>query len=384
MQVFQSGQKSKLEALMSGISSQPLILRIKIGGTAHECNVMLLGLDAENKMGDDRYTVFHNQLRSSEDALVMQSDVNNEKVFFIDLQRLPHLIRRLNLAVAVQKGDFQAVDNIEITLSVGSKDVNPLVKYSITGREFQKQRAIMLFDVYFKDVWRVGAVGQGFDGGLDALIRHFGGTENDVKRLSAPSIKSPTVQKITLEKQGQSTRISLNKSSDQDFIHINLNWDRGGSVLRAPSDLDLGCMYVLNDGHRGVIQALGGHFGAKHAHPFIMLDGDDRTGDVNKGENITIFRPDLIHTVLIFAFIYEGTNNFTHVNAHLTMCDTRKNEVAVRLNNPDIHHTFCGIALVENYGGEIKITKEERYFDNHSNCDKHYGFGFKWEAGSKS
>ncbi|MFC6592777.1 hypothetical protein ACFP81_12735 [Deinococcus lacus] len=48
-----------------------------------------------------------------------------------------------------------------------------------------------------------------------------------------------------------------------------------------------------------------------------------------------------------------------------------------------MRRTFCAIALIENYGGDIKVTKEERYFTGHQACDQHYGFGFNWAAGSK-
>ena len=43
-------------------------------------------------------------------------------------------------------------------------------------------------------------------------------------------------------------------------------------------DLDLGCLYELADGRKGVIQALGNAFGSLNRRPWILLDGDDRTG----------------------------------------------------------------------------------------------------------
>ena len=164
---------------------------------------------------------------------------------------------------------------------------------------------------------------------------------------------------------------------------MNLNWERGGGLFRAGADLDLGCMYVMNDGSRGVIQALGNRFGSERLAPHIELDHDDRTGAARDGENLTIYRPDLIHTVLIFAFIYEGTSDFTRVKGRLSLKDPRGNEITVQLSNPDMRRTFCAIASVENVGGEVKITKEERYFGDHQECDEHYGFGFRWSAGNK-
>src|SRR5439155_16159361 len=50
-----------------------------------------------------------------------------------------------------------------------------VARYSFGGSEFSTERAVMLGDLYLKDVWRFAAVGQGFDGGLDALLKNFGG-----------------------------------------------------------------------------------------------------------------------------------------------------------------------------------------------------------------
>ena len=44
-------------------------------------------------------------------------------------------------------------------------------------------------------------------------------------------------------------------------------------------DLDLGCLYELQSGERGAIQAFGDLFGKFDEAPFITLSGDDRTGD---------------------------------------------------------------------------------------------------------
>jgi len=200
------------------------------------------------------------------------------------------------------------------------------------------------------------------------------------------------LSKVTLEKQGQRASISLRKDAGQQPVHVNLNWDKGGGTRRGifglpvavgDSDLDLGCMYVMKDGDMGVIQALGGRFGSERFPPYIMLDKDDRSGQALDGENLYILRPDLIQQVLVFAFIYQGTSDFTAVNGRLNVKDAGGNEIFIRLNNPDARRTFCAIAMFENVGGRIEVSKEERYFQGHQDCDQHYGFGFQWKAGSK-
>ena len=84
-----------------------------------------------------------------------------------------------------------------------------------------------------------------------------------------------------------------------------------GSLLGGGSngvDLDLGCMFEFKDGSKGIVQALGNHFGQLDRSPYIFLDGDDRTGSVSLGENLYINGKhwDQIKRVMVFAFIYEG------------------------------------------------------------------------------
>ncbi|MFC6592776.1 TerD family protein [Deinococcus lacus] len=335
MQTFQTGQKSQLAQLPGYQAGQRLTLSARVTGPG-DYDLILFGLDAAGKLTDDRYMIFYNQPRSPEGAIESVTGPRGERSFTVDLGRLPPSIQRLSLAATTDQGHFGQIDHAEMTLM----GPGPLAGYRVTGRDFTSERAIMLFDLYFKDVWRAGAVGQGFSGGLAALVRHYGGEvadsplSNPPQRPPAPPPSPPpppppppappqpassvNLNKVTLDKPGQSARLSLRKGEAVQPVRINLNWDRAGRYGRA-ADLDLGCMYVMNDGDMGVIQALGNHYGSDRFEPYIMLDKDDRTGEDQDGENLTIHRPELIHTVLIFAFIYEGTSDFTHVNGRLTL-----------------------------------------------------------------
>jgi uncharacterized protein (AIM24 family) len=72
-----------------------------------------------------------------------------------------------------------------IRIVAGGEEV---VRYAFTGSEFTTERAVMLGDFYLKDVWRFAAVGQGFDGGLDALLKNFGG---EVAEEEQPAAQPP-------------------------------------------------------------------------------------------------------------------------------------------------------------------------------------------------
>ena len=86
-------------------------------------------------------------------------------------------------------------------------------------------------------------------------------------------------------------------------------------------DLDLGCLFELKDGRKGVVQALGNAFGSLNQPPYIALDGDDRTGAVTTGENLRIDGNQiaLFKRILVYTFIYEGVANWQQADATVTI-----------------------------------------------------------------
>ena len=242
------------------------------------------------------------------------------------------------------------------------------------------------------------------------MLKHFGGQEivaapakqppatlpASMPKPSSPPPPPPAAPakvnlgKVTLEKKGDKQTVDLRKGGGSQPIHVNLNWDNPGAAkrgffgaLQGSPDLDLGCMYRLKDGERGVIQPLGKNFGARDRSPFIFLDKDDRSGAAADGENLTVFRPDLIDFVMVFAMVYQGATDFTQVAARLALRDQAGNEILIKLSSPDKKQNFCAICTIRNTGDRVEITKEERYFTGHKEADQTFGFGFNWVAGSK-
>lgn len=265
------------------------------------------------------------------------------------------------------------------------------------GSDLEGAKDGVLVELYRKSgSWRFSVEAQGFSKGFGALAALYGLPDLVLPAPAAPvsPSRSVSLSKITLEKKGEKKLLSLEKKEGQR-IRINLNWDSKGpdqqpkkgffsSLLGGGGnvDLDLGCMFEMKDGHKGVIQPLGGYLGSESSSPFILLDKDDRSGSASDGENMTIFRPELLKRVLIFSFIYEGTARFSDVNGRLTI-NTGTEEITIKLDNPEAGKKFCAVGLFENHGNGLELSKQEIYFDNHKPCDEHYNFGFSWKAGRK-
>lgn len=412
MKQFSRGQKSKLDDLGCGQSFK-VEVELKLGGVV--ADVSCFGLDGADKLSDDRYMVFYNQLASPGDA-VRLSTAGERASFAVNLAALPESISKLVFTAAIDSGAMRS-------LSQGSVTLGGVAQFALSGADFADEKAVILAELYRKDgLWRFGAVGQGFNGGLAALLTHFGGSENATPAPAAAPAPTPaaapapapqpkvSLSKVTLEKRGD--KISLEKSASRGFgrIHVNLNWNRSAAVapaekggflskltggLRASGskglDLDLACMFELTNGTKGVVQALGNSFGNFASRPYIQLAADDRTGANADGENLTINGEhfDEIKRALIFAFIYEGAPNWAATDAVVTVNVPEQPPIEVRLDQ-GASQRMCAIAMIENVGGKLQVTKLVDYIvpeggkSMHEVMDRKYNFGMKWVAGSKS
>lgn len=193
--------------------------------------------------------------------------------------------------------------------------------------------------------------------------------------------------------------ISLTKhAGSTGTMRVNLNWTArtdtggGGGFFKRPSpsiDLDLGCLFEFTDGSKGVVQALGNAFVASPKgvnEPVIRLDGDDRSGTNSAGENlfINLAYTAQIRRIMVFAFIYEGVPNWAAANGIVTLFPSAGPQVEVRLDDPRDGTRMCGIALLENQGGELVVRREVNYLNGGQRAlDEAYGWGMRWTAGRK-
>jgi tellurite resistance protein TerA len=201
-------------------------------------------------------------------------------------------------------------------------------------------------------------------------------------------------------------RVSLSKQgSGSGNVRVNLNWSARPDAPAAPEkkgfmarlnklaeagrssgiDLDLGALFELADGRKGVIQALGNSFGALGQAPWIALDGDDRSGSSTGGENMTIeLVPGRFKRILIFAMIYDGVPNWAAADGIVTLTPVSGSPIEVRLDATSDSSRICAVAQLLDQGGEVVVQREVAYVDGgQSALDKAYGWGMQWAPGRK-
>ncbi|MFF9123717.1 TerD family protein [Streptomyces sp. NPDC014889] len=168
---FQRGHKARISDLTAGTD---LYVGVQISAPGLTVDISCFGLDADERLSDDRYFVFFNQPKSPEESIqLLGAQAGDTESFRVTLDKIPSHIRKLSFTAAVDgAGQMSQIDSGYLRIVAGGEEV---ARYAFDGSEFSTERAVMLGDFYVKDVWRFAAVGQGFDGGLEALLKNFGG-----------------------------------------------------------------------------------------------------------------------------------------------------------------------------------------------------------------
>lgn len=213
-----------------------------------------------------------------------------------------------------------------------------------------------------------------------------------------------SLNKITLEKKGDSHKIDLSKSTDQQ-ITINLNWTQQKTAGFFSSlfgsnkeiDLDLGCYWELQDGTASLIDGLqfsqgrGGsrecltRQGCYSQAPWVWHCGDDRNGSSAEGENILVNPKGIrdLRRLVIYCFIYEGAAKWAESDAVVTVKVPNQPEIVVEMGKQTDPRTFCAIASIDFDDSQMSVRKDINFFNGHADCSQYYGWGFEFSAGAK-
>jgi len=360
-----------------------------------EADVSAYLLTGAGKVRGDADMVFYNQPGGADGAVRFDATAGSCGGFAVDLTRLPAEIERIVFCVTIQEAQAKRqtlalLADAEIAVSVPAGDP---IRYrpALAGAT---EAAMVFGELYRRNgQWKFRAVGQGFNGGLAPLARSFGIEVAEEAAAPPPAPPPPPpaapvrLSKVTLDKPGQAVSLEKKGSSFGEIV-VNLNWSRGrkgffggGTAI----DLDLGCLFELSDGRKGVVQALGNVFGAFADAPYIALSGDDRTGDVSQGETLRIngARWSALRRIAVFANIYDGVPNWQQTDGVVTVTTPDQPPVEVRMTEGRNDRRLCGVVLIENDGGRLKVTRIVDYYRDQQVLDQQLGWGMRWTAGRK-
>ncbi|MDO0929002.1 TerD family protein [Streptomyces sp. TG1A-8] len=370
----------------------------------------------------------------------------------VDLARVEGGIERVVLAASADGGTFGQVPDLSIEVTDAATG-EVAARFDSPGASVET--AFVLGEFYRRQGgWKFRAVGQGYGSGLQGLATDFGISVDEPQHAAPPAAPaapprppaappvpppvtmpppaaappgttaSPTaatpppapagtpaapppppaaspvrLSKVTLTKAAPSVSLAK-QGGTSGAMRVNLNWQTrkrfpgwAGRWGSGPGgvDLDLCALYELTDGRKGVVQALGNAFGSLDRPPYIHLDGDDRTGAVAQGENLTI---NLDHTrdfrrILVFVTLYEGATSFADLHATVTLQPQHGAPIDFSLDECTVPSPVCALALITNTGGDLLVRREARYLvpergtSPQRTVDRAYGWGMDWTPGRK-
>ncbi|MFG2515400.1 TerD family protein [Streptomyces sp. NPDC048584] len=382
---------------------------------------------AAGKVRSDADFVFYNQPHHASGAVRHEGkrDAGGRvtDTLLVDLTRVEPGIETVILAASCDGGTFGQVPDLSIEVKDAANGT-VAARFDSTGAT--TETAFVLGEFYRRQgAWKFRAVGQGYSSGLEGLATDYGITVDEPQRPAAPPAAPPPpvappvtmpvappppaappapvrLTKVTLTKAAPS--VSLTKQGGTSgALQVNLNWEvrkqfsgwagkLGRPVaMHSDLDLDLCALYELTDGRKGVVQALGNAFGALHQPPFVHLDGDDRTGAVSSGENLTVNldHKDRFRRILVFVTIYEGARSFADLHATVTLRPQHGAPIDFSLDECTVPSTVCALALITNTGGDLVVQREARYLvpergvSPQRTVDYAYGWGMNWTPGRK-
>ena len=396
------------------LNENNLIIKFDRPTTALEIDTAAFLTGANGKVAGDEDFVFYGNARHNSGAVFLAGDALE-----IDLSKIPRHVEKISLTATIYDAEKRR-QNFGMLHGAALKIFGTRSEIATFPLEnFTVENAIVLGEVYrYKGSWKFNATGAGFSGGLAALCNDFGIEVNDVQPAPPPEPPKPKIDMnrsgirskgINMGRNGNSEhaeppqpkKVELRKGQKVSLVKkggtlgeivINLNWSqpekKSGFFGRFRSngiDLDLACLFELNDGSIGAIQALGNHFGELDYPPYIALDGDDRTGAVSAGETIRVNGKftDKIRRILVYTFIYEGAANWEEAKGVVTVKCPGSPELIVRMDEYGSRKRTCAIALLENVGGTFSVEKVVEFFDDSEQMDRAFDWGLRWTIGRK-
>ncbi|MBA4115365.1 MAG: TerD family protein [Rubrobacter sp.] len=153
-------------------------------GAAYDLDASVFIVNEQNKVRSDSDFIFYNNLRSSDgsvehtgDNLTGEGEGDDEQVK-VDLEKIPGDVNKLVFSVTIHEAEtrrqsFGQVSGAFIRVVNGESN-NEIVRYDLS-EDASTETAMLFGEVYrHSGEWKFRAVGQGFNGGLGPMARHFG------------------------------------------------------------------------------------------------------------------------------------------------------------------------------------------------------------------
>ena len=162
------------------------------GGDDFDLDASAFLLGRNNKLMSDDDFIFYNNLESKTGAVIHTGDNligsegedGDDEVIMIDFSKIPDYVEKIAICVTIHEAEarhqnFGQVDNAYIRIAKMEDEFdtkgNEVLRFDLT-EEFSVETALVVAEIYRKNgEWKFNAVASGYQGGLEAIVRSFGG-----------------------------------------------------------------------------------------------------------------------------------------------------------------------------------------------------------------
>ena len=162
------------------------------GGDDFDLDASAFLLGRNNKLMSDDDFIFYNNLESKTGAVIHTGDNlvgsegedGDDEVIMIDFSKIPDYVEKIAICVTIHEAEarhqnFGQVDNAYIRIAKMEDEFdtkgNEVLRFDLT-EDFSVETALVVAEIYRKNgEWKFNAVASGYQGGLEAIVRSFGG-----------------------------------------------------------------------------------------------------------------------------------------------------------------------------------------------------------------
>ncbi|WP_042345159.1 TerD family protein [Bacillus massiliigorillae] len=154
------------------------------GGQDYDLDASVFLLNANDKCRNELDFIFYNNLQSPDGSVVHTGDNRtgegdgDDESIQIDLTRVPKDVEKIAITVTIHDAEsrgqnFGQIANAFVRL-VNEDTNNEVLRYDL-GEDFSIETAVVFCEIYrHNGDWKFSAVGSGYQGGLQSLVRAYG------------------------------------------------------------------------------------------------------------------------------------------------------------------------------------------------------------------
>lgn len=186
---LQKGQRISLEKVAPGLTAAFVGLGWDVNqtdtGTDFDLDVSVFMVGTNEKLLSDQHFIFYNNKNSPDpdhsvkllgDNRTGEGEGDDEGLI-VDFRKVPGEIHKIVVTVTIYEAqkrnqNFGQINNAYVRL-VNVETKEEVLRYDL-DEDFSIETAVIMAEIYKKDdQWRLNAVGQGYQGGLEALLNRF-------------------------------------------------------------------------------------------------------------------------------------------------------------------------------------------------------------------